>query len=862
MAFNALIHYHRPDLFDFSSLHPDAHIDNLNHAFSLAERELGIPQLLDAEDMDTQRPDEKSVLTYLSLFFHVFAKMKNQQKSGSRIANITGRLMEVDRMISNYENLTSQLITWIQNQIAKLNDTDLPNSLSDLQKEMTKFKEYLTIEKPPKLSERSEVEAMLFSIRTKMKALGQPPFVPTDGTLVQDIEKAWSELEKAEHRREVYLRQEILRLERLENLAFRFERKRVLRDDYLKEMVQVLSDSRYGSNLLQVEATTKKHEAISADIFARKERFESLESMADLLIQENYFDKEKIALQKSEISDRWQLLLNLLDQHTHNLNAASKLMTLMREIETVSSDLSDITKMLAGDENLGAQHLSVVDDMLHKQGLIESQIASRNDTIERLNKLSQDFLSHPDTSSCKEAPLLVARIEKLNRQYANLQDLTNKRRLNLDAEMFHREADQLEKWIEERRKFLTEAIPADSITGVEQMIRQLSEFDQMVAAHEEKFLSLKRDTLIESVCVEAKKRVDEERQRRKKDREEKQRKEDALRHSMQQQDVLAERDHTSASLSVSSLPSARTQTDSAHITSSISTPLLTAVELEGLLERKQEQWPAGVAPASRSWKAYHTVLSGQIMSFFRDKHGFQDNIPASSPISIRGAVVALASDYTKKKHVFRMQLPDASEFLFSAPQQNSMHEWIRRIAFVAELPPSALTNSQMGQLGHANGARDSVTPDELAEYGNFTPDHLNGKSNGHAHTDHSQSLRQHVLPSNGHAKSAASPPVSHILSRSPRRPPPPPPPPRTVTISSEMEALSDHSGHLHTRTSSEIVHREHPHHMKSHSYSHEVVHLPRRSNPDVRQSLPAPHSITGMSGKLNLTGSCPLPADS
>lgn len=43
----------------------------------------------------------------------------------------------------------------------------------------------------------------------------------------------------------------------------------VLRRGYLEEMIQVLSDPRYGSNLAQVEATVKKHEAISADILAR-----------------------------------------------------------------------------------------------------------------------------------------------------------------------------------------------------------------------------------------------------------------------------------------------------------------------------------------------------------------------------------------------------------------------------------------------------------------------------------------------------------------------------------------------------------------------------------------------------------------
>ena len=104
------------------------------------------------------------------------------------------------------------------------------------------------------------------TFKTKMKSLGQPLYSPPDGKLVQDIDKWWTALEKAEYRREVTLREEIVRLEKLENLTFSFERKSVLREGFLKEMIQVLSDPRYGSNLTQVEATVKKHEAISADI--------------------------------------------------------------------------------------------------------------------------------------------------------------------------------------------------------------------------------------------------------------------------------------------------------------------------------------------------------------------------------------------------------------------------------------------------------------------------------------------------------------------------------------------------------------------------------------------------------------------
>jgi spectrin beta len=89
LGFNALIHAHRPDLVKWSELQQTKHIDNLNYAFDVANSELGIPRLLDAEDVDTARPDEKSIMTYVASYYHTFARMKNEIKSGKRIANVS-----------------------------------------------------------------------------------------------------------------------------------------------------------------------------------------------------------------------------------------------------------------------------------------------------------------------------------------------------------------------------------------------------------------------------------------------------------------------------------------------------------------------------------------------------------------------------------------------------------------------------------------------------------------------------------------------------------------------------------------------------------------------------------------------------
>lgn len=57
---------------------------------------------------------------------------------------------DVEKMVDDYETLTSSLLDWIRNTIHKLNDRNFPNSLDGVQKELLKFKTYITQEKPPK----------------------------------------------------------------------------------------------------------------------------------------------------------------------------------------------------------------------------------------------------------------------------------------------------------------------------------------------------------------------------------------------------------------------------------------------------------------------------------------------------------------------------------------------------------------------------------------------------------------------------------------------------------------------------------------------------------------------------------------
>ena len=59
--------------------------------------------------------------------------------------------------------------------------------------------------------EKGNLEVLLFTLQSRMRANNQKPYLPREGKMLSDINRAWDMLEKAEHERELALREELIR---------------------------------------------------------------------------------------------------------------------------------------------------------------------------------------------------------------------------------------------------------------------------------------------------------------------------------------------------------------------------------------------------------------------------------------------------------------------------------------------------------------------------------------------------------------------------------------------------------------------------------------------------------------------------
>ncbi|XP_009889534.1 PREDICTED: spectrin beta chain, non-erythrocytic 4-like, partial [Charadrius vociferus] len=406
-------------------------------------------------DVNMEDPDEKSIITYVVSFYHYFSKMKALAVEGKRIGKVLDQAMEIEAIIQRYEALAAELLAWIHHTVALIGNQKFANSLTGVQQQLQAFTAFCTLEKPVKFQEKGNLEVLLFTIQSKLRATNRKLYVPSEGKSISDINKAWTCLEKAEHEREVALRNELIRQEKLELLAQRFDHKAVMRETWLNENQRLVSQDNFGYDLPAVEAAMKKHEAIEADISSYQERIQVVVELALEMESEGYYDTKRISAQKDNILRQWGLLTELVCARRARLEQNLALQKIFQEMVYMIDWMEEMQVLLLS-KDLG-KHLLEVEDLLQKHGLLEADISAQTERVQALNAAALKFSELEGYQPC-DPQIICNRVNHVQTCLEELGELASKRRKELEDSRqlwaFFQEMEEAEAWIREKEQIL------------------------------------------------------------------------------------------------------------------------------------------------------------------------------------------------------------------------------------------------------------------------------------------------------------------------------------------------------------------------------------------------------------------------
>ncbi|KAE8288466.1 Plectin [Larimichthys crocea] len=226
--FNAVIHKHYPRLIDMGKVYRQNNLENLEQAFGVAERDLGVTRLLDPEDVDVPHPDEKSIITYVSSLYD--AMPRADAHDGIRANELELRWQE-------YYELVTLLLQWIRHHVVIFEERKFPASYEEIELLWRQFLKFKETELPVKESDKNRSKHIYQSFESAVHA-GQVKVPP--GYHPIDVEKEWGRLHVAILERERLLRIEFERLERLQRIVSKVQMESGVCDDQLSHLETLL----------------------------------------------------------------------------------------------------------------------------------------------------------------------------------------------------------------------------------------------------------------------------------------------------------------------------------------------------------------------------------------------------------------------------------------------------------------------------------------------------------------------------------------------------------------------------------------------------------------------------------------------
>lgn len=213
LGFSALLHRNRPDLIDWRNIREVKNRDRLERVFNIMYNEYNVAKLLDPCDVDTNSPDERSMITYISSIYNVFP----QPPKVHPLVDLSSQ-----NQAQEYRTQAQNLLIWCRDKTSMLQERMLDRNLPELRRLLDDLKRLRNAEVPEKQREKHLLTVLYAQLERSFHAVGETS-LELD-LRPESLEMFWYRLITALADKEHELLLHIQHLQQLEMLADKIER--------------------------------------------------------------------------------------------------------------------------------------------------------------------------------------------------------------------------------------------------------------------------------------------------------------------------------------------------------------------------------------------------------------------------------------------------------------------------------------------------------------------------------------------------------------------------------------------------------------------------------------------------------------
>ncbi|KAK1896012.1 Plectin [Dissostichus eleginoides] len=418
-----------PRLIDMGRVYQQSNQENLEQAFNVAERDLGVTRLLDPEDVDVPHPDEKSIITYVSSLYDVMPRM--DVHDGARSSELELRWQE-------YYELVTLLLQWIRHHVTIFGERKFPASYEEIELLWRQFSKFKDTELPVKETDKNRTKHIYQTFESAVQA-GQVKVPP--GYHPIDVEKEWGRLHVAILERERLLRIEFERLERLQRIVTKVQMESGTCDTQLSHLEALLQTD---IRLLSAGKPAQHTAEVERELDNAEKQVRLLFNDVQVLKDERHLQAEQMYRRVYHIHER---LVNLRTDYNLRLKSSvtttqvirTSSNTIQQNSSKVRPDKDDVTLHYLKDLLIWVEENQIrIDESEWGSDLpsVESQLGSHRG----LHQTIEDFRAKIERARADESQISPVSkgayrdyMGKLDLHYGKLLNSSKSRLRNLDS---------------------------------------------------------------------------------------------------------------------------------------------------------------------------------------------------------------------------------------------------------------------------------------------------------------------------------------------------------------------------------------------------------------------------------------------